>query len=56
MDPTTIVGIELIILSIVAFAYQRVTYTMQEKVIDVGAVAVAYFGGIVLLMVGAKIS
>ena len=29
-------GIALIILGVVAFAYQGITYTTQEKVIDVG--------------------
>jgi uncharacterized membrane protein HdeD (DUF308 family) len=33
---TRILGIVLIILGVVAFAYQGITYTTQEKVIDVG--------------------
>jgi uncharacterized membrane protein len=32
----TIIGIALIILGVVAFAYQGITYTTQEKVIDIG--------------------
>ena len=32
----TLVGIALILLGIVAFAYQGITYTSREKVIDVG--------------------
>ena len=32
----TLVGIALIILGIVAFAYQGISYTSREKVIDVG--------------------
>jgi uncharacterized membrane protein len=32
----TLVGIVLIILGIVAFAYQGISYTSREKVIDVG--------------------
>jgi hypothetical protein len=33
----TLVGIALIILSIVAFAYRGIPYTSREKVIDVGS-------------------
>ena len=36
MKAATIVGIALIILGVVAFAYQGITYTTQEKVIDMG--------------------
>ena len=32
----TLVGIALILLGIVAFAYQGITYTSREKIIDVG--------------------
>jgi uncharacterized membrane protein len=32
----TLVGIALIVLGIVAFAYQGITYTSREKVIDIG--------------------
>ncbi len=34
--PTTLVGIALIILGVVAFAYQGITYTSREKIIDIG--------------------
>ena len=33
---TRLLGIALIILSVVAFAYQGITYTTQEKVLDIG--------------------
>jgi uncharacterized membrane protein len=32
----TIIGIALIILGVVALAYEGITYTTQEKVIDLG--------------------
>jgi len=32
----TLVGIALILLGIVAFVYQGITYTSREKIIDVG--------------------
>ena len=32
----TVVGIALILLGIVAFAYQGITYTSREKIIDIG--------------------
>jgi hypothetical protein len=32
-----LVGIALIILGVVAFAYQGITYTTREKVIDLGS-------------------
>jgi len=35
-NPITLVGIALIVLGIVAFAYQGITYTSREKVIDIG--------------------
>jgi uncharacterized membrane protein len=38
MKAATIVGLALIILGIVAFAYQGITYTTQEKFIDLGPV------------------
>jgi uncharacterized membrane protein len=37
-NPITIVGIALIILGIVAFAYQGITYTSREKIIDIGPI------------------
>jgi len=36
MKPATILGIALIMLGVVAFAYQGITYTTREKVIDLG--------------------
>jgi uncharacterized membrane protein len=36
MKTSTILGIALIMLGVVAFAYQGITYTTREKVIDVG--------------------
>ena len=36
MNATTIVGTALILLAVVAFAYEGITYTTQEKVIDIG--------------------
>ena len=35
---TRLLGIVLIILGIVAFAYQGITYTTQEKVLDIGPI------------------
>jgi uncharacterized membrane protein len=36
VNPITIVGIVLIVLGIVAFIYQGITYTSREKIIDIG--------------------
>jgi uncharacterized membrane protein len=36
INPITPVGIALILLGIVAFAYQGITYTSREKIIDIG--------------------
>ncbi len=36
MKPVTLVGIALIILGVLALAYQGITYTTREKVIDLG--------------------
>jgi len=36
MKVLTLVGIALIVLGIVAFTYQGITYTTREKIIDVG--------------------
>jgi uncharacterized membrane protein len=36
INPITIVGIVLIVLGIVAFTYQGITYTSREKIIDIG--------------------
>jgi uncharacterized membrane protein HdeD (DUF308 family) len=40
MKPAVIVGVILIILGIVALAYQGITYTTQEKVVDLGPLKV----------------
>lgn len=37
-NPIMFVGIALIVLGIVAFAYKGITYTSREKVIDVGPI------------------
>ena len=36
IKPITLVGIALILLGIVAFVYQGISYTSREKVIDIG--------------------
>jgi uncharacterized membrane protein len=36
INSITLVGIALIVLGIVAFAYQGITYTSREKVVDIG--------------------
>jgi hypothetical protein len=38
MNPITLVGIALIVLGIVAFVYQGITYTSRETVIDIGPI------------------
>jgi len=40
MKTNTVLAIILIIVGIVAFAYQGITYTSREKVIDLGPVQV----------------
>jgi uncharacterized membrane protein len=40
MKTNTLIGIILIILGIVAFAYQGITYTTREKVVDLGPIQV----------------
>ena len=40
MKPLTIVGIILIALGVIALAYQGITYTTKEKVIDIGPLKV----------------
>jgi hypothetical protein len=37
-NPLTLVEIALIVLGIVAFAYQGITYTSREKIIDIGPI------------------
>ena len=36
MKPVTLVGVALIVLGVVALAYQGITYTTREKIIDLG--------------------
>jgi uncharacterized membrane protein len=38
INPLTLVGIALIVLGIVALAYQGISYTSREKIIDVGPI------------------
>lgn len=38
INPITLVGIALIVLGIVAFAYQGITYTSREQIIDIGPI------------------
>jgi hypothetical protein len=38
MKPVTIAGVVLIVLGLAALAYQRVTYTTHETVLDIGPV------------------
>jgi len=40
MKTNTVIAIVLIIVGIVAFAYQGITYTSREKVVDLGPVEV----------------
>ena len=36
MKPVTLVGVALIILGVLALAYQGITYTTREKIVDLG--------------------
>jgi len=36
MKSATVIGIALILLGVVALAYQGITYTSEEKIIDLG--------------------
>ena len=38
MKTNTLLGIILIVVGIVAFAYQGITYTTREKVVDLGPI------------------
>ncbi|MGH7277475.1 MAG: DUF3185 domain-containing protein [Candidatus Rokuibacteriota bacterium] len=40
MKPIVVVGIVLIVLGALALAYQGITYTSQEKVVDLGPLKV----------------
>ena len=38
MKPIMLIGIVLIVLGVVALAYQGITYTSREKIIDIGPI------------------
>jgi len=40
MKTTSLIGIILIVIGIVALAYQGITYTTREKVVDIGSIQV----------------
>jgi hypothetical protein len=40
MKPLMVVGIVLIVVGLVALAYQGITYTSREKVVDIGPLKV----------------
>ncbi|MBI5675075.1 MAG: DUF3185 domain-containing protein [Nitrospirae bacterium] len=40
MKTNPLIGIILIVIGIIAFAYQGITYTTREKVIDIGSLEV----------------
>ncbi|HSW63160.1 MAG TPA: hypothetical protein VLH56_07620 [Dissulfurispiraceae bacterium] len=40
MKTFTLAGIVLIVIGIIAFAYQGITYTTREKVVDLGPIQV----------------
>ncbi len=40
MKPITLIGIILIVMGVITFAYQGITYTTREKVIDLGPIQV----------------
>ncbi|MGH7323681.1 MAG: DUF3185 domain-containing protein [Candidatus Rokuibacteriota bacterium] len=40
MKPVVVIGIILVVLGLVALAYQGITYTTREKVVDVGPLKV----------------
>ena len=40
MKPATMIGVVLIVLGIVALAYQGITYTTHDKVVDLGPLKV----------------
>jgi hypothetical protein len=41
MKPIMVVGIALIVIGLLALAYQRVTYTTREEVVEVGPLQVS---------------
>ena len=40
MKSNSLIGIILIVIGVIAFAYQGITYTTREKVIDLGSIQV----------------
>jgi hypothetical protein len=40
MKTYTLIGIILIVIGIAAFAYQGITYTTREKVVDIGPIQI----------------
>ena len=40
MKTYTLIGIILIVIGIIALAYQGITYTTREKVVDIGSIQV----------------
>jgi hypothetical protein len=40
MKSNSLIGIILIVIGIIAFAYQGITYTTREKVVDLGPIQV----------------
>ena len=40
MKPVTVIGVILIVIGVVALAYQGITYTTSEKVVDLGPLKV----------------
>ena len=41
MKTNSLIGIILIVIGIIAFAYQGITYTTREKVVDIGPIQVS---------------
>ena len=41
MKTNTLLGIILIVVGIIAFGYQGITYTTREKVVDIGPIEVS---------------
>ena len=41
MKTNSLIGIILIVIGIIAFAYQGITYTTREKVVDLGPIQVS---------------
>jgi hypothetical protein len=41
MKPNMLIGIILIVIGIIAFGYQGITYTTREKVVDLGPIQVS---------------